>query len=110
MLEDLLCMWDKGVTINKIAITLGLSFGTVKVKLQTLKSSGEVQRRIVYTEPEQAVKFTRYGVKDKSQVKMRKCLGPCGKMFMSKWIGNRMCHRCVKLPENARLKEKRDEL
>lgn len=28
-------------------------------------------------------------------VQPRRCLGPCGRMFKSSWIGNRLCHNCT---------------
>ena len=107
MLEDILRMWDEHFSINQISIAMGISFGTIRTKLVKLRSLEEVRRCRVYTEPEYDVKFTRYGTKDKSETKMRKCLGSCGRMFMSTWIGNRMCKRCIGLCYGAEVRETR---
>lgn len=37
------------------------------------------------------------------EAKLRKCLGPnCGKMFMSDWIGQRLCPSCSTRVEKLR--------
>ena len=47
-----------------------------------------------YAARQQKISCTLERKKENPERALRKCLGPCGQMFVSEWKGHRMCRAC----------------
>ena len=47
-----------------------------------------------YAARQQKISCTLERKKENPERALRKCLGPCGRMFVSEWNGHRMCRAC----------------
>ncbi len=47
-----------------------------------------------YAARQQKISCTLERKKENPERALRKCLGPCGQMFISEWKGHRMCRAC----------------
>lgn len=76
---------------SKVSTTRpGTTRQSITVQIHEMRKAGKLPKAIRSHD-------TRPDPDDESRfvAKQRRCLGPCGKMFMSKWIGNRMCPSCI---------------
>lgn len=68
----------------------GTTRQSITVQIHEMRKAGALPKAVrsetTRPEPEDDSRFVP---------KRRRCLGRCGKMFMSKWIGNRMCPSCI---------------
>lgn len=88
------------VSIDAMVAALGRSEKAVRTKLARLQAQREASRKYRLALRRTAVASAKpdrrranAGVVDPARA-MRRCLGGCGQMFESEWIGNRMCDGC----------------
>lgn len=88
------------VSMEAMVAAIGRSEKAIRGRLTRLKERQEAERRALLARrrtPIVAAKPDRRRADggDNPERKKRLCLGGCGSMFASEWIGNRMCPRCI---------------